>query len=192
VAALLDDLVLAVLTDVVDAHPLPRTEAAYDALLADARRDLDARVRAALQDTLRVLAAWREAERALSGRAELATLAAMTDLQGQLARLVHDGFLGEAGAARLREYPRYLQAMRVRRERLDADPARDRALMDQVRDVQDAYLHQVGALPPGRPPGANLREVRWLLEELRVSLFAQQLGTRGKVSDQRIRRALGR
>ena len=56
--------------------------------------------------------------------------------------------------------------------------------------MQDAYLHQVAALPEGRPPSAGLREVRWLLEEYRVSLWAQQLGTAQKVSDQRIRKAL--
>ena len=84
-----------------------------------------------------------------------------------------------------------LEAMRIRRERLEADPGRDRQAMDQVRQLEEAFLHRVEALPPGAPPGAALREVRWLLEEYRVSLFAQQLGTQGKVSDQRIRRALG-
>ena len=49
--------------------------------------------------------------------------------------------------------------------------------MAQVADVQEAYLHQVAALPAGRPPGAALRRVRWMLEEYRVSLWAQQLGT---------------
>ena len=62
--------------------------------------------------------------------------------------------------------------------------------MDRVSDLQEAYLHQVAALPEGRPPDAHLRRVRWMLEEYRVSLFAQQLGTDGPVSDQRIRRLL--
>ena len=62
--------------------------------------------------------------------------------------------------------------------------------MDQVADVQEAYLHRVEALPEGRPPGERLRQVRWMLEEYRVSLWAQQLGTPTPVSDQRIRRAL--
>ncbi len=64
--------------------------------------------------------------------------------------------------------------------------------MDQVTPLQDAYLHQLAALPEGRPAGAGLREVRWMLEEYRVSLFAQQLGTAQPVSDQRIRKALAR
>jgi ATP-dependent helicase HrpA len=62
--------------------------------------------------------------------------------------------------------------------------------MAQVADLQESYLHQVAALPEGRPPGAALRRVRWMLEEYRISLWAQQLGTAYSVSDQRIRKAL--
>jgi ATP-dependent helicase HrpA len=62
--------------------------------------------------------------------------------------------------------------------------------MDQVASVQEAYLHRVEALPPGRPPSAELSRVRWMLEELRVSLWAQHLGTAYPVSDTRIRKAL--
>ena len=114
----------------------------------------------------------------------------MNDLRAQLARLVHDGFISEAGAAALREYPRYLKAMTARIERL-GELARDRELMDRVEELQQAWQHRVDALPDGRPMGAQLRSVRWLLEEYRVSLWAQQLGTAQPVSDARIRKALG-
>ena len=117
-------------------------------------------------------------------------LPALTDMRAQLARLVHAGFVGEAGATQLRRYPTYLTALEQRRDRLPGQVARDRQLMDQLADVQDAYLHQLEALPPGRPPGSRLRQVRWMLEEYRVSLWAQQLGTPAPVSDQRIRRTL--
>ena len=106
------------------------------------------------------------------------------------ARLVDRGFVGEAGPDQLRRYPAYLAAVDHRRERLDGQVARDAQLMAQVADVQEAYLHQVAALPAGRPPGAALRRVRWMLEEYRVSLWAQHLGTAYAVSDQRIRKAL--
>ena len=66
------------------------------------------------------------------------------------------------------------------------------SLMDQVAELQEAWQHRVDALPPGRPPGRALREVRWLLEEYRVSLWAQRLGTSQPVSDARIRKALER
>ncbi len=190
VAELLDDLRAAILGDVVDAHPPARTRAAYDALVAAGSAALAERTGAVLADVLRVLGDWRETDRMLSGRAELATLPALQDMREQLARLVGRGFLGEAGADRLRRFPTYLLAVRRRREQLDERVARDRQLMDQLTPVQDAVLHQIAALPEGRPPGETLRRARWLLEEYRVSLFAQQLGTDGPVSDQRIRKLL--
>ena len=68
---------------------------------------------------------------------------------------------------------------------------RDRQLMDRIADLQDAWLHQVEALPEGRPLPERLRQARWMLEEYRISLWAQQLGTAHPVSDQRIRKVLG-
>ena len=121
----------------------------------------------------------------------MATLPALTDMKAQVGRLVHDGFVGEAGllaaaaptSATWRRWSSVAASGSARRR------ARDRQLMDQVLPLQEAYLHQVAALPEGRPPGAGLREVRWMLEEYRVSLFAQHLGTAQPVSDQRIRKA---
>ncbi|WP_036568956.1 ATP-dependent RNA helicase HrpA [Nocardioides sp. URHA0032] len=190
VAELLEDCRAAVVGAAVDARPPVRDEEAYAALRAEASRDLEAHLRAVMADVMRVLDAWRGVEKSLSGRADLALLPALTDLRAQLARLVHRGFVGEAGTTQLRRYPTYLAAMEHRRERLGVHVSRDRQLMDQVADLQDAYLHQVDALPEGRPPGEPLRQVRWMLEEYRVSLWAQQLGTPAPVSDQRIRRSL--
>ena len=190
VAELLEDCRAAVVQAVVDARPEARDRAAYDALVAAATEGLEQRVREVLGDVLRVLAAWRQAEKAVSGRADLVTLPALTDMRSQLGRLVHRGFVAEAGAAQLRRYPAYLAAVEHRRQRLDEQVGRDRQLMDQVADLQEAYLHQVAALPEGRPPGERLRRVRWMLEEYRVSLWAQHLGTPHPVSDQRVRKAL--
>ena len=80
--------------------------------------------------------------------------------------------------------------MGARVERLP-DQARDRELMDRIEVLQQAWQHRVDALPEGRPLGADLRRVRWMLEEYRVSLWAQHLGTAQPVSDARIRKALG-
>ena len=190
VAELLDDCRAAVAGAVVDAHPPVRDEAAFGLVADELAATYDERLSLLIADVLRVLDAWRRADKVLSGRAELLTLAAMQDMRAQLARLVHRGFVGEAGPEQLRRYPVYLAGVEHRRERLDAQVARDQQLMAQVSDVQDAYLHQVAALPDGRPPGAALRRVRWMLEEYRVSLWAQHLGTAYAVSDQRIRKAL--
>ncbi|MCR1786531.1 ATP-dependent RNA helicase HrpA [Nocardioides carbamazepini] len=194
VPAILDDCLRAVVVDVVDARPPVRSREEYDALLAALRPSAAAGVREVLAELLRVLATWREVDRLLSGRADLPMLPALTDLQGQLGRLVHDGFVGEAGATRLRRYRTWLAAMRERRTALETGgPAalmKDRQRMDVLQPLQDAYLARIAALPEGRPAGAGLRAIRWMLEEYRVSLWAQQLGTDGPISDVRIRKAL--
>jgi ATP-dependent helicase HrpA len=190
VAELVEDCRRAVVLDAVDARPPVRDRAAYDALLTDAAAMLEPRMHEVLATVTDVLGRWRRADKALSGRAELATLPSMTDMRDQLARLVHRGFVAEAGPTQLRRYPTYLTALEQRRQRLDEQAGRDRQQLDRIADLQEAYLHQVAALPEGRPASAALREVRWLLEEYRVSLWAQQLGTPRPVSDQRIRKAL--
>jgi ATP-dependent helicase HrpA len=189
VRALIADCVVAAAGELVDQVPPVRDADAFQALAERADEELPERSAAVLRQVLRVLAEWRPVDKALHGRVEMAQLPAMNDLRAQLARLVHDGFVSEAGAA-LREYPRYLQAMTARIDRL-GELARDRVLMDRVEELQQAWQHRVDALPAGRPMGARLRAVRWLLEEYRVSLWAQQLGTAQPVSDARIRKALG-
>ncbi len=191
VADLVADLRSGLVGEVVDARPTVRDETAYDAVVAAAREVVAAGLSAAVHDVMRVLEAWRTTDRAISGRADLMTLPAMTDMRAQVGRLMAPGFAGDAGATRLRDYPRYLAAVTHRRERLDAQVAKDRQLMDQLAGLQESWLHAVAAVPAGQPIPQHLREARWMLEEYRVSLFAQQLGTREKVSDQRIRKVMG-
>jgi len=193
VAELLEDCRAAVLLQALEARPPVRSPEEWQALLdaVSAPAELEARTRAVLRDVFAVLELWRTADRELSGRADLHVLPALTDMRAQLGRLVHRGFVREAGATRLREIPRYLRAVLVRREKLEAQLGKDRQLMDQIGELQQAWEHRIAALPEGRPPGADLRHARWLLEEYRVSLWAQQLGTKEPVSDARIRKVLG-
>jgi ATP-dependent helicase HrpA len=193
----LEDCRAAAVRAVVDARPLPRSEQEYDALLAalGSPAEHEAAVRAVLADALRALATYRDADKALSGRVDMYQLPAVTDMKAQLARLVAGpgpggGFIADAGPTWLRRYPTYLQAIVQRRRKLDESLRADADLMARFTDLQELYLHQVAALSDGRPPGARLREVRWLLEEYRVSLWAQQLGTAVTVSDARIRKLL--
>ena len=190
VAELLEDCRAAVVQGAIDARPVVRDPAAYAALLAAAGEEQEARLRDLMTEVIGVLGSWRHAEKSLSGRAHLATLPALTDMRAQLGRLVHRGFVGEAGTTQLRRYPTYLAALEQRRAKLDEQVARDRQLMEQIAGLQESYLHQVEALPAGRPPGPRLRQARWMLEEYRISLWAQQLGTAVPVSDQRLRKVL--
>ncbi|MGF9754979.1 ATP-dependent RNA helicase HrpA [Microvirga sp. 0TCS3.31] len=192
VADLLDEVRAGIVGEVVDQHPTVRDEAAYDAVVAASREAVASGLGPAVHDVMRVLEAWRTTDKAISGRADLMTLPALTDMRAQVGRLMAPGFVGDAGVRRLRDYPRYLGAVTHRRERLDGQVARDRQLMDQLASLQEAWLHAVAALPDGQPVPQHLRDARWMLEEYRVSLFAQQLGTREKVSDQRIRKVMAR
>jgi ATP-dependent helicase HrpA len=111
---------------------------------------------------------------------------AFEDLQLQLAALVPADVVTSSGVDRLPHLLRYLRAMQRRLDLLPKDVARDLTLMDRVHAVEDAWREALDALPPSTPVPSGLADVRWLLEELRVSLFAQQLGTAQKVSEKRI------
>ena len=94
------------------------------------------------------------------------------------------------GLARLRDVGRYLEAVRLRLDKLGERPERDRDLMRRARALEAEFTEARAALPPERRGAPEVVEVRWLLEELRVSLFAQALGTARPVSEPRVRKAL--
>ncbi len=115
---------------------------------------------------------------------------AVADMRAQLHGLVHPGFVTETGMTRLADLPRYLAGMQRRLDRLVDDAARDGERMARIRDLQDAYAGLLAELPPGRRDDDDVTRVRWMLEELRVSEFAQVLGTAHPVSEARILRAI--
>jgi ATP-dependent helicase HrpA len=190
VKALVDDCVLAALGELVDDAGTVWEEADYAALLARAHTELPDRSAAVLHQVMRALADWRETDRVLHGRVELAVLPSMNDMRQHLGRLVTRGFVADAGAAALRSYPRYLGALVERRRRLDESPSRDLELMARVSEFQQGWDQRIAALPDGRPPGDGLERLRWLIEEYRVSLWAQHLGTAVPVSDTRLRKLM--
>jgi ATP-dependent helicase HrpA len=106
------------------------------------------------------------------------------DLHEQVDSLVHPGFVREVEKSRMQQFPRYLKAMRLRAERLRRDATRDQARMLTVRGYWRDYLKLRAARDSDGHPG--LEELRWLIEELRVSLFAQELKTAEPVSPKRL------
>jgi len=138
-----------------------------------------------------VLDAERDVRRLLDELPATEALApARGDVARQLGRLVYPGFATATGADRLPDVVRYLRGAARRLERLPDAMAVDRDRMNAIHELEDAYRARREAWPAGRPLPGALREVPWLLEELRVSHFAQGLGTRGPVSSKRIRRLL--
>lgn len=138
----------------------------------------------------KVLAAMHEVELALPQKPSAAQADAIADIRAQLARLVPPGFVAATGAAHLADLTRYLTAINRRLERLPHALGADRERMQRVAAVQDAYDELRDALSPARASAPDVTDIARMIEELRVSLWAQQLGTPRPVSEQRIYRAL--
>ncbi|BEK94642.1 ATP-dependent RNA helicase HrpA [Nocardia seriolae] len=137
-----------------------------------------------------VVPALAEAHRLRAALAESRDRDATDDVTHQLDELIFPGFVSEWGSARLRELPRYLEAARLRLEALPAAANRDRAGMAELDRVHDAYDRLLANLPEARRGGRDILEIWWMIEELRVSLFAQQLGTPYPISAKRIEKAV--
>ncbi|KQQ33378.1 ATP-dependent RNA helicase HrpA [Duganella sp. Leaf126] len=114
--------------------------------------------------------------------------AAASDMQAQLQGLVHKRFLSDNDYSQLAHFPRYLKAMNVRIEKLRADPARDARLMADWQSAAAPYLRLHRDKSAGKNTDPKLVEFRWMLEELRVSLFAQELRTPMPVSVKRLQK----
>jgi ATP-dependent helicase HrpA len=115
---------------------------------------------------------------------------ALADLRAQYLGLIYDGFVTATGLRQLTQLPRYLTAMLQRLDKLPENPARDRQWQQQVEVVAAEYRQLLAELAPQRRDEPAVREIRWMIEELRVSFFAQTLGTAYPVSDKRIYRAM--
>ena len=137
-----------------------------------------------------VLRASREAEKAISAASSLQLMAPLADAREQVANLVYRGFVATTGLHQLRRLPVYLAGITHRVGKLQENPGRDRVWLTEVESATALYEKSGGTLP--LPPAAapRIRRARWLLEELRISLFAQHLGTAEPVSVQRIAKAL--
>src|SRR5690606_10788795 len=119
-----------------------------------------------------------------------ALLANLRDVREQLDALVHPGFVTAAGLRRLPDLMRYLVAADRRLQQMPANVQRDTTRMEKVREMQDEYAWLLEQMPQGRPVPRQVLDVRWMIEELRVSYFAHALGTAHPVSDKRIVKAI--
>ncbi|WP_092555142.1 ATP-dependent RNA helicase HrpA [Herbiconiux ginsengi] len=193
VQALFDDAMLACADEALRAlHPdgLIWTRAEFDAV----RDRLSAAVLPLLDQTVatvvRILSAARDADRALKTVTSMALLPAITDAREQLGALVRPRFISGTGLARLGHLPRYLAGITYRLEKLPDNPARDRAWMNEVQTATERLVDAGGSIPLRPHAPDNLVRARWLIEELRIGLFAQPLGTAEPASLQRLTKLL--
>lgn len=136
-----------------------------------------------------VLTAHRELQAQIKAATSMALLATLQQLREHDASLIYPGFIAATPPQRLRDLARYLKADSQRLAKAEQNPARDQTLAWEVTQLADA-VEAVDSPSLSADRRAAVAEVRWLVEELRVSLFAQQLGTSEPVSAKRIRKAL--
>ncbi|AWB94825.1 ATP-dependent RNA helicase HrpA [Agromyces badenianii] len=138
----------------------------------------------------RTLTALRAAEKAVKSATSMALLPALSDAKEQIAGLVFPGFVSRTGLERLRHVPRYLEGVTMRVGKLVDNPGRDRVWMNEVQTALSRFADAGGTIPLAPDAPANLVRARWLIEELRISLFAQELRAAESVSLQRITKLL--
>ena len=138
------------------------------------------------QKVEQILTLTHQLNQRLKGKMDFTMAFALSDMKSQISGLIYQGFVQKSGYARLPDLLRYLQAIDKRMDKLAQDVNRDRAAMLRVEQVQQAYQQLLAKLPKSKPISDEVAEIRYMIEELRVSLFAQQLGTKYQVSDKRV------
>jgi ATP-dependent helicase HrpA len=184
---LLEDCVRAAVDAIVEDAGGPSYD---DAGYARLRERVRERLTEVTVDTVvaveKVVAAAHDVRTRLATKWPSALAPSIEDMRAQLVALIQPGFVTATGPRHLRDLPRYLQGIGRRLERLPGNATRDRDWMDEVAQVQAEYA-QVRAELPDDP---EIAEVRWMIEELRISLFAQELRTPYPISPKRIYKVL--
>ncbi|GAA2956743.1 ATP-dependent RNA helicase HrpA [Kitasatospora cinereorecta] len=191
VQALFDDCATAAADRLIAAHGGPAwDEASFRKLYDKVRADLvDLTVRT-IGQVQQILAAWQACERRLKSTNSLVLINNVTDVRDHLARLVPPGFVTMTGLRRLPDLMRYLVAEDRRLQQMPTNVQRDTTRMEKVHEMQDEYAWLLEQMPQGRPVPQEVLDIRWMIEELRVSYFAHALGTAQPVSDKRIVKAI--
>lgn len=191
VTELIADCTLATI-DKLTPVALPWEQKAFDALYEAVRAELIDTVFSVTAVVEKILASSMRINKTLGSTSSPALISAMNDVKMQQELLVYPGFVAKTGFAQLSQLPRYLSGIERRLEKLPSNVARDGESMAVVQRLEDQYDDATAALLPGQRSTAALEHVRWMIEELRVSLFAVELGTAYSVSEKRIRAALAK
>ncbi|MER8072460.1 ATP-dependent RNA helicase HrpA [Streptomyces sp. NPDC094034] len=191
IQALFDDCAMAAADKLIGDHGGPVwDEESFRKLYDKVRADLvDATVRT-IGQVQQILAAWQACERRLKATGSPTLINNVQDVRDQLAALVPAGFVTRTGLRRLPDLMRYLVAADRRLQQMPTNVQRDTTRMEKVHEMRDEYAWLLEQLPRGRPVPQQVLDIRWMIEELRVSYFAHALGTAQPVSDKRIIKAI--
>ncbi|AYF87854.1 ATP-dependent RNA helicase HrpA [Pseudomonas sp. DY-1] len=188
VDALVEDILLASLDScILDGEAnLPRDGAALASLAEKKRGAWAEHAERLARLTLDILKLWHALQKRFKGRIDLAQAVALNDIKAQLGNLVYPGFVRETPAEWLKELPRYLKAIEQRFDKIAAQLQRDRVWSGELAGYWEQYQARLAKHAQEGKRDPELVLYRWMLEEYRVSLFAQQLGTKMAVSDKRL------
>ncbi|MCQ4287666.1 ATP-dependent RNA helicase HrpA [Pseudomonas stutzeri] len=188
VDALVEDILLASLDScVLDGETqLPREGAALAALAGKKRGEWTGHAERLARLVLDILKLWHGLQKHFKGKIDLAQAVALNDIKAQLANLIYAGFVRDTPAEWLKEYPRYLKAIEQRFEKIGAQLQRDRVWSGELAGYWEQYQARLKKHQQEGKRDPELTLYRWMLEEYRVSLWAQQLGTKMPASDKRL------
>jgi len=184
----LADELIALILDLTFIQGLPpiRDQASFEQRIAERKGDMMRTADEVCGIAAEILDAYQQLRKRLAGITQINWMPSVFDLRVQLDALVFRGFLQQVPFAHLKDYPRYLKAAKQRTDKLTRAAGRDQERLRELTPLLDKWRERNAAASAAGRQDVRLDEVRWLLEELRVSLFAQQLGTAEPVSVKRI------
>lgn len=187
VLELIDDCIAAAVDKLIIQHGgMVWNEEQYDILNEFVRGNLNETTVEIAQQVEKILTHSFEITKRLKGKMDFTMAFALADIKQQINALIYPGFVQKSGHQRLNDLDRYLTAIDKRMEKMAQDINRDRANMLKIEHVTQQYQQLLAKLPKSLPVSEDILNIRYMIEELRVSLFAQQLGTAYPVSDKRI------
>ncbi|STQ80342.1 ATP-dependent RNA helicase HrpA [Hafnia alvei] len=174
---LIDDCIACGIDSLIAKHGGPAwSEVGFTQLHEQVRAELNDEVVSIARQVEQILTTANGINKRLKGRVDISLALALSDIKSQVGNLIYRGFVTATGAARLPDVERYLHAIERRLEKLAIDPHRDRAQMLKVEQVQQAWQQMLNKLPPPRANEPEVKEIRWMIEELRVSYFGAAIG----------------
>lgn len=168
----------------------PRTEQAFHDFRENLRGELNDKVLAVAKQVEEILFVGHKIAKKLKGKVAFDMIQSTAYIKAHLDSLIFKGFVSECGVEKLADIKRYVTALEIRFDKLKIDATKDRLNQIELDKLYDLYDKQLEKIGKGMPIPTELRNIYWLIEELRVSLFAQQLGTKVPVSSKRIKQAI--
>ncbi|WP_295511575.1 ATP-dependent RNA helicase HrpA [uncultured Pseudoalteromonas sp.] len=187
---LIDDCIAAAVDSLLTKYGNIRTAEAFEKAKEQIRGELGDTVVEIATQVEQVLSIAHGLNKRMKGRVDLTMITAHGDIKSQLQSLVFKGFVSQHGAAKMTDLIRYLKAIERRLEKLPVDPNRDRLCVLELEKVAEQYQKLTNKIPKGMPVPEEISNIFWMQQELRVSLFAQTLGTPYPVSAKRVLNAI--